>query len=275
MRLVTIGNIQVSALCLGGNPFSGFSHQNAERNREMMDYYSVTRIKETLRKAEEAGVNTVMARADRHIRRLIREYRNEGGAIQWIAQTPSEYGDQFQAIRVAAQDGAVGIYPHGGIVDFWYAQKQYADLHKALEIMRGLGVAAGFAGHAPDAHAWIRDNLDVDFQMCCHYNPTDRTKRPDHSNVGEKWDDRDRQKMLEVIDTIEKPVIHYKVFAGGNKPIVPALDSLGKAMKPNHAVCVGVFLKDDPDMITKDVALFEKHVEGRAEPDRGSSANRR
>ena len=39
MRSATIGNTSVSGLCIGGNPFSGFSHQNAERNQEMSEYW--------------------------------------------------------------------------------------------------------------------------------------------------------------------------------------------------------------------------------------------
>jgi hypothetical protein len=261
MKKVRIGSLKVSRVCIGGNPFSGFSHQSGDRDQEMLDYYTVERIKETLCKAEAAGVNTLNARADRHIRRVMREYWNEGGTIQWIAQTASEHADQFRSIRDAAKDGAKGVYLHGGIVDHWYAEGKTDNLRKALDVMREQDVAGGFAGHSPEVHAWIRDNLKPDFQMCCHYNPTDRSEDPHHAQEGETWDDADRQKMLAVIATIQHPVIHYKVFAGGNKPVIPAFELLGKVMRPNDAVCLGVFLKDDPDMIAKDVQLFEKHVE--------------
>jgi len=261
MKKSNLGDLEVSRLCIGGNPFSGFSHQNGQRDAEMLDYYTTDRIKETLRKAEAAGIDTLIARADRHIRRVLREYWNEGGTIQWIAQTASEHGDQFRSIRDAVRDGAKGAYLHGGIVDYWFAQGETENLYKALDVMREVGIAGGFAGHSPEGHAWIRDNLDPDFQMCCHYNPTDRSDDPDHSRKGEKWEGTDREKMLAVIATIERPVIHYKVFAAGNKPILPAFELLGKVMRPRDLVCVGVFLKDDPDMIEKDVALFEQHVE--------------
>ncbi len=97
-------------------------------------------------------------------------------------------------------------------------------------MMREAGVAAGFAGHRPDSHAWIRDHLDVDFQMCSHYNPTDRSDHAEHISEGEVWEDEDREKMLRVIATIEKPVVHYKVFAAGNKPILSAFEVLRRGM---------------------------------------------
>jgi hypothetical protein len=56
-------------------------------------------------------------------------------------------------------------------------------------------------------------------------------------------------------------VVHYKIFAGGNKPIVPAFETLGRAMREDDVALIGVFLKDDPDLIAKDVDLFDQHVD--------------
>ena len=263
MRQVQIGALKVSRLCLGGNPFSGFSHQTAQRSREMIEYYTPARTKAALRTAEKAGINTLFARTDDNIHRIIREYRQEGGAIQWFAQVCGDK-DQPQTwaywLRAALDLGADGIYIHGGIADHWHANAMFDHFHQALEMMRP-AAAVGFAGHRPEAHQWIRDNLEVDFQMCSHYNPTDRSANPDHQSVGERWPDEDRNKMLQTIAAIPTPVIHYKVLAGGNNPILPSFQVLGRAMRPNDVVCIGMYLKDDPHMIEKDIALFEEHVE--------------
>jgi hypothetical protein len=98
----------------------------------------------------------------------------------------------------------------------------------------------------------------VDFQMCSYYNPTDRSQSPHHVSVGEKWNDEDRDRMVETIATIPKPVVHYKVLAAANKPVEPSFRYMGRAMRPGDVACIGMFLKDDPDMIEKDVALFEQ-----------------
>ncbi|MDH7571521.1 MAG: hypothetical protein QHJ73_18245, partial [Armatimonadota bacterium] len=90
MRKVAIGEAVVSGLCIGGNPFSGFSHQSPQRDREMLDYYTPQRIKETLRQAEAAGINTFFGRTDAHILGIITDYWNEGGKIQWFAQVCTE-----------------------------------------------------------------------------------------------------------------------------------------------------------------------------------------
>lgn len=264
MRNAKIGEASVSRLCIGGNPFSGFSHQNSARDQEMRDYFSNERIWQTLREAEQMGINTVFARTDDHIMGVLKEYWQKDGTIQWFAQvcTNRNEPDSWKKwLKKAAELGATALYIHGGVVDNWYANEQFENFYQALEMMREYGKVAGFAGHQPEAHKWIRDHVEADFQMCSHYNPTARDKSPHHSNVGEKWERADRDAMLHVIETLQRPVVHYKVFAGGNKPIKEAFEVLGKSMNENDVVCVGIFPKDDPDMMAKDIAFFEKYVE--------------
>ena len=95
---ITLGSLPISRLILGGNPFSGFSHQTPAKDREMVAYFTTTRIKETLRQAESLGINTLLARTDRHIMRTLQEYWNEGGRIQWIAQTADQELSDYLAL---------------------------------------------------------------------------------------------------------------------------------------------------------------------------------
>jgi len=262
MRNVAFGEVEVSRLVIGGNPFSGFSHQGPDRDREMLDYYTVANIKLALRKAEDAGVNTFFGRTDRHVRRLLREYWAAGGTIQWFGQTASELGDQLRAIRDAARDGAIGVYVHGGQVDYWYAQGETDQLRAALDTMRECGVVAGFAGHSLEAHQWIRDHLDPDFQMVCYYDPSDRSDNPHHQpSIDEKWDDAERARKAAFIQTLPRPAVHYKVFAGGNKPVDAGFRFLASSMRKDDLVCVGHFLQDNPEMIAENVATFDRVVE--------------
>jgi len=264
MRRVKIGKATISGLCIGGNPFSGFSHQTDQRNKEMAEFYTPDRIKQTLREAEKAGVNAFFGRTDDHVLGIVKSYWDEGGTIQWFAQVSQDKNDPEswrKWLKASIKLGATGAYLHGGAVDYWFANKMFGHFKEAMDMMREAGIVAGFAGHSPAAHDWINRNLDVDFQMCCHYNPTDRSKSPHHSSVGEKWSDDDRALMMKTIASIRKPVVHYKVFAGGNKPIVPAFNFLGTVVRPQDIVLVGVFTKDNPNMIREDVSLFEQHID--------------
>lgn len=266
MRNAKIGKAIVSTLCLGANPFSGFSHQGPARDTEMKQFYTADRVKESLRQAEAAGINTVFARTDEHICRIIAEYWKAGGRIQWFAQVREESVDREAWrtwLKTAADIGATGGYIHGGLTDYWFAQKMYDRFHDAAKIFRETGLVFGYAGHNPLIHDWVRDNIECDFQMCCHYNPTDRSASPHHIGVGEKWNDSDRQRMLQTIATIQqinRPIVHYKVFAGGNKPILPAFELLQKVMRPNDVICAGMFTKDNPNMIQENVKLVEEYI---------------
>lgn len=264
MEYASIGKTSVSRFCIGGNPFSGFSHQSPRRNQEMLDYFTEEKIIETLFSTEEAGINSLFARADNHIMGVLRKYRDRGGTLQWFAQISpvSDHGQTWQDwLELAAEAGAAAAYIHGGIVDSWYAQEEFENFHAALTKIRGLGLTAGFAGHSPAAHTWIRDNLAPDFQMCSYYNPTDRSSRPEHQDTGERWDYSDREAMIRVIKSIAVPVIHYKVLAGGNKPADEAFRKLGSSMRHNDAAVIGIYPKDNPDMLTQDIRLFEQALQ--------------
>jgi len=56
MERVRIGNLEVSRLILGGNPFSGFSHWHAAGDAEMKHYYTAARIKEVYHQLLEADL---------------------------------------------------------------------------------------------------------------------------------------------------------------------------------------------------------------------------
>lgn len=262
LQKVRIGPAQVSRLTIGGNPFSGFSHQSPQRDAEMRAYYTVARIKEALAKAEAAGIDTLFARADNHVMRLLAEYWNEGGTIQWFAQTASERPDYMRNIQTAADNGARGCYLHGGQTDFYWMRGETEHFARALEKIRSLGMAAGIAGHAPEPHEWIRDHLDPDFQLCCYYDPSPRAERPDHVPTdAEKFTPAHRDRMAGTIRTLKAAAVHYKVLAAGRTPVGEALEYVAGVIRPQDIVLVGVYLGDGPGMIEEDVALFEQIVQ--------------
>ena len=128
--------------------------------------------------------------------------------------------------------------------------------------MRDLGMAAGFAAHNPEPHEWIRDHLDPDFQLCCYYDPSPRTASPDHVVTDhEKFDPAHRDRMARTICSLKASAVHYKVLAAGRTPAQEAFEYVAKVIRPQDVALVGFHLGDDPDLIAKTVALFEKVVQ--------------
>lgn len=259
METVQIRDLSVSKVILGGNPFSGFSHQGPQRDLEMRRYYTVARIKQTLRHAERMGVNTHISRADPHVTRYLLEYWDEGGQIQWIAQTCPELGSIERGIETAIAGKAKACCIHGGAMDSLLASHQLDRIPGAMDMIHQAGMAAGFAGHDPRVLDWAEQaGLDADFYMCSYYNLAHRDTRGERvSGMPEWFNHQDRLVMTQLIRRLSKPAIHYKVLAGGRNSPREAIECAARSMRPQDAMCLGVFTKHKPDMLAEDIRLLE------------------
>jgi hypothetical protein len=186
------------------------------------------------------------------------EYWNEGGAIQWFAQTAPEFASLASNVGNAIGTGASAVYLHGGQSDFYFAQQQFDAIKDFVKLARDNGVAVGVAGHNPRVHVWANENLDVDFHMCSYYNPTPRDRNAEHVRGAlEVFDEADRAAMVATIQNLRAPAIHYKIFAAGRTSPAEAFDFVARHLRPQDAVCIGVYTGDNPDMIAEDIQLFE------------------
>lgn len=263
MQRVKIGAVEVSRVIVGGNPFSGFSHQSVEMDRRMERYFTAARIKQTLFEAEKLGITAVLARTDGHMRRLMLEYHDEGGALQWLAQTAPELGAPDVSVDLAQRYGAKGCYIHGGVMDYWLAQKRLDEVQPVVDKIREAGMVAGVAGHNPEVFRWADRRLDADFYMCSYYNPSRRDEHPDHVHgARERFSEEDRRAMTSLIQELSRPVIHYKVLAAGRNDPEEAFAFAARAMRTTDAVCIGVYTEEKPDMLAEDVELLTRLLSG-------------
>jgi len=260
MDTVRLGSLTVSRFILGSNPFSGFSHQGPKRDFEMERYYTAARIKEVLRAAEELGVTTLIARADRHVIRTLMEYWDEGGKLQWMAQTCPNVGPTLQTVKMAVGGGAKAVHIHGGVMDNCLARGDMSDPLAGIAAIREAGLPAGIAGHDPEVFRWAeREGPDIDYYLCSYYNSAHRDKSAEKSPDQEEWFlEADRRIMAETILGLSRPAIHYKVMAAGRNRPEEAFAFAAKAMRPTDALCVGVFPKEKPEMLAEDVRLFRQ-----------------
>jgi len=125
LPIVDFCGLEISRLVLGANPFGGFSHQTAERDTEMREYYTVERILETWKRAEAAGINTMITNNETpHVLEALRVYLAKGGSLQWIAQVNSRnQPDMFAAIDEAVDIGCKALYFHGMLTDDLHSRK--------------------------------------------------------------------------------------------------------------------------------------------------------
>ncbi|HNS28354.1 MAG TPA: hypothetical protein PKN91_09530, partial [Steroidobacteraceae bacterium] len=143
-------------------------------------------------------------------------------------------------------------------MDWYLAQKQTDQVRPLIDRIHDKGLPAGIAGHNPAVFEWAETaGLPVDFYMCAYYNSAHRDHRAEHvSGMPEWFRDEDREIRTALIQRLSKPVIHYKILAAGRNKPEAAFAYAASHMRPGDAACVGIFDKDDPQMLAKDVAML-------------------
>ncbi|MBO5522039.1 MAG: hypothetical protein J5973_10260, partial [Eubacterium sp.] len=168
---IQLGNTSVTRLIVGGNPFSGNSHVNEALDWQMRDYFTTQRIKETLFRCQEHGINTMLLRGDMHIMRIIHEFRQDGGNLNWICMTGGEFWNYEGHIRQIMQYKPSAIYHHGSVTDALFKEKKYDELKKRISIIRDQGIPAGLGTHMPEVMEYAEEHdWGADFYMSCVYN---------------------------------------------------------------------------------------------------------
>ncbi len=272
MKNVPFFGHSVSKLIIGDNPMNGYSYIGQRiSGTEMKRYYTAERFKETLFHMEELGYNTMLPLADPYVIRLLKEYRDEGGKLQFIFQ-PYLAMDQDISIRQMMEVEPIGIYHQGTTTDNLYEAGQCEKILSMIEKYRSMGIPVGLGTHRPDVieksenEAW-----PVDFYVACLQNARlDRAGQKGgflpETTSGLVFYPQDRAVMLSVLSKIQKPVIAYKLFAGGQMlentgeaakkdKIFGAYEEVFSKLKPSDMAAIGVFQRDQ-DQLKENAELF-------------------
>jgi hypothetical protein len=247
------GKFTVSRLIVGGNPVSANSHVSRTMDLEMRDYFTAQNAKRMLHACEKAGINAWQSRGDRHIMRLLNEYRMEGGNLQWIAQTASEYADLGRNLSEISALKPIAIYHHGSRTDHFWHEDQPGRIADALKAIRQTGAMVGLGTHIPEVIDFAEQNhWDVDFYMTCIYHltrtPEENARLAGHPVDGELFWDADRVQMLTRVQKTAKPCLIFKVYGATRHCDTPqrrqaAINLAFDYAKPTDAIVVGMFPK--------------------------------
>jgi hypothetical protein len=270
---IKLGDCGVSRLIIGGNPFAGNSHWSPELDDEMEDYYSTRMIRNTLARCEECGINTANLRADKHVVRLLREYRLDGGKINWIAQTVPEMSPFEANIRLIQKYKPIAIYHHGTVTDALFKAGEYGELQKRLAVIRKTGYPVGLCTHMPEVIRYADEyRWDIDFYMACVHNLS-KVNRVSSAitgrmNNGEPFDDEDRDIMYDAIGATDKVCLAFKILGAGRKcesaeSVRSAFIEAFERIKPTDAIVVGVFQKYK-DQVSENAELVRDILSGGA-----------
>lgn len=254
MTLPTVDfcGLRVTRLLIGANPFGGYSHQNPERDKAMLALCTPAHIRETWKRAEAAGLNTMVTNNETpHVIQAVREYLSGGGTLQWIAQVNNgRNGKMTAAIDEVVDIGCKAMYFHGGQVDAAYERRDADAVKGWCEHARSRGVPAGVAGHAPEVHRWV-DSLGVaDFHAVCFFNCGSL-----HAGKGDTFRLADVALASACARQIKKPCIGYKIMGAGRLDPRMAFEYAFEHIKPSDVVNVGMFRGDKDNMVEENADL--------------------
>jgi len=202
-----LGKYEISRLIIGGNLISGSAHAGnlLYQSALMTHYFNTEKILETWALAEQNGINTTLMRADPHIMEHYQKFKRErGGKLQWIAQSAPEQGDPVENAKRARDNGAIGMYLHGGVSDGLVKKGTVDEIGRAVEGIRKTGLVAGIGAHLlTTARACEQAKLDPDFYMVT----VNRVNYycSEAAEVGE------------FMKTIKKPWIGFKTLGAGRE----------------------------------------------------------
>jgi hypothetical protein len=236
-----LGSLSVSRLVCGGNLFSSFAHSRdlIYVSRLLKEYFSDAKVLETLALCESHGINTAILRVDDHIVRILKAYRKQTGSkIQWIAQAKLPEKDPAADIKTAIDNGAVGIYLHGGVADELVQKGQMDTIFKAVETIKAGGILAGVAGHMLEVPmACEKAHLNVDFYMKTLNSKSYWSAGPMPRNDS-VWEETPKE-TIAFMASVRKPWIAYKILGAG---AIHPREGFDYAFR-NGAdfICVGMF----------------------------------
>ncbi len=267
----------VSRLFLGDNPVNGHSYiPDLCSGEEMMDHFTAQRVVEALFAAEKLGYTTCLPLANDFMLRVIRQYRNEGGRINWIFQPYPPVAVEVNVRQMMGCD-PIAVYHQGTTTDGLCEAGKVDVLRDNISKLKALGKPVGLGTHVPETILRSEDeDWGVDFYMACLHNTRKRGAEASSFITGKikhlKFFMEDRDEMLKVIRQVQKPCIAFKVLAGGqmlygkSPAEVPAVVEAAfretfAGIKPTDLATVGFFQRDK-DQLKENAEIAERVLAG-------------
>ena len=243
MPMIRLGELKVSRVFLGSNPFFGYAHGNPQATADQMrQWYTPKRIMAVMDEAAELGINAVWTPIRESWLRVWNDYKDKGGKLEhWIAQ-PDKLPMEKE-IKTAISNGSTAVCIQGIRVDDQVTRGRWDVVRGWLELVKSHGLPAGIATHRVTTHLEAEDKgLPTDFYNQTMYRPDNYVKNG-------------LEESLATVEKLGKPVVGYKVLGAGRISPADTLPYVFKRLKRKDGICVGVFPKENPNEIRENVNI--------------------
>ena len=269
----TIGKAKISRLLLGGNLVSGCMHSRDLHyvGQLFRAYATEQKILETLKLAEEHGINTVFETGGSFVDKYNREYHGHMQFIPHIevnvTQSEPELKDH---IKRQVDSGAVALYVWGVASDQLVKAGAADRLAKAVELAKGHGLPVGVGSHSLLVPMECeKRQIPCDFYVKTFHGDDYPSATPKELRQefiwltgGKGWYDNmwciNPEETIAFMKTVTKPWLAFKVLAAG---AIQPRQGFPHAFK-NGAdfIAVGMFdfqVKENAEIAAKAVRAFK------------------
>ncbi|MGA2119169.1 MAG: hypothetical protein ABSH56_31005 [Bryobacteraceae bacterium] len=251
---IKFGNVEISRMVLGVNPFYGFAHYNNTLGTVMKEWYTADRVCNVMHQCNRFGINAFnYVHLDRAPQDWAR-FQAEGGKMHLIIQVTAGV-DSAMLVKTLKP---LALQRQGEVVDKAFQTGEMDTVKEWCKRARDLGVMVGVGTHKPEIIDLVEsEGWDVDFYSGCVYNrtrTTDEWKKALNGEIMEMTSDiymqSDPARMYKAIRQTKKPCFAFKILAAGRIPdrgIEHAFRTAFASIKPIDAVYVGMFprVKDE------------------------------
>ena len=170
---VRFGDVEISRLIIGQNPFFGGAHFNTLLSQLMSDWYTPERQCQVLLQCQQNGINAYQCSNKGVVQPHMDLLRSQGGKMHLIAIDDNKAPVEETVRR--SQAGA--LYHHGEVTDVLFRDGKMSQVQEYTKRLRQTGVRVGIGTHKPEVVEYVEERgWDVDFYMLCAYN---RTRTPE------------------------------------------------------------------------------------------------
>ncbi|MBE3069658.1 MAG: hypothetical protein IMZ66_05415 [Planctomycetes bacterium] len=266
----TIGKARISRMLLGGNLIGGFMHSRdlLYVNQLFRAYVRDEKILETMKLAEENGINTVFETGAEHVKRYNREF---GGHMQFIPHIQvnegQKEGELEDHIQKQVDSGAVALYVWGVAGDTLMKAGRLDLIARAVELAKAHDLPVGVGSHSLLVPmACEKEKVPCDFYVKTFHRddypsatPKELRKEFIWIDGGKGWYDNmwciNPEETAAFMKTVTKPWIAFKVLAAGG--IQPREGFTHAFDNGADFIAVGMFdfqVKEDCDLARAAVA---------------------
>ena len=267
-----IGDLEVTRLIVGSNPFTGKSHLDSGTDLDMKNHFTDERAFAMLKKCEEVGINAVQSRGSLPVMDLIYRYRKNGGNLLWLAQTGKNLTTFDEELDEMMKYEPSALCIHGELADDLFLTNRLEMLSVLLNKIRKKGLPVGICSHFPEVLTYAEENrLAPDYYMASVYNLFQTDRSNDTVKTGERFEYSDVPKMYKVIRSLSAPTIALKILGAGRRcstqdEVKASFIEAFSSIKKGDGVLVGMFDKyiDQPrvnaDYVREAIRISEENI---------------